>query len=71
MGVDELVLNEVVRRVLAVAKPDKIILFGSAATSQMTKDSDIDMLIVEPSAGNRHEESVAITGAIGDCPLPG
>jgi hypothetical protein len=31
MGVDELVLNEVVRRVLAVAKPDRIILFGSAA----------------------------------------
>jgi len=66
MGVDEIVLNEVVRRVLAVVKPDRIILFGSAATGQMTKDSDIDLLIVEPTAENRHEESVAITDAIGD-----
>jgi predicted nucleotidyltransferase len=70
MGVDELVLNEVVRRVLAVAKPDRIILFGSAATGQMTKDSDIDLLIVEPTAENRHEESVAITDAIGDVRFP-
>ena len=70
MGVDELVLSEVVRRVLAVAKPDRIILFGSAATGQMTKDSDIDLLIVEPAAKNRHEESVAITDAIGDVRFP-
>jgi predicted nucleotidyltransferase len=47
MGVDETLLNEVVRRVLTVARPDRIILFGSAATGQMTKDSDIDLLIVE------------------------
>ena len=66
MGVDESVLSEVVRRVLAVAKPDRIILFGSAATGQMSKDSDIDLLIVEPAPENRHEESVAITDAIGD-----
>ncbi len=66
MGVDESVLSEVVRRVLAVAQPDRIILFGSAATGQMATDSDIDILIVEPSAKNRHEESVAITDAIGD-----
>jgi predicted nucleotidyltransferase len=72
MDVDELVLSEVVRRVLAVAKPDRIILFGSAATGQMTKDSDIDLLIVERAAKSRHEESVAITDAIGDVrPLPG
>ena len=66
MGVDESVLSEVVRRVLAVAKPDRIILFGSAATGRMTKDSDIDILVVAPAAKNRHEESVAITDAIGD-----
>src|SRR5450432_4526602 len=66
MGVDETLAREIVRRVLTVARPDRIILFGSAATGQMTKDSDIDLLIVEPTAENRHEESVAITDAIGD-----
>jgi len=32
MGIDETLLKEIVRRVLTVARPDKIILFGSAAT---------------------------------------
>ncbi len=66
MGVDERLLNEIVRRVLSIAQPDKIILFGSAATGAMTEDSDIDLLIVEPAPKNRHEETVAITKAIGD-----
>ena len=70
MGVDEAILNEVVRRVLRVVQPDRIILFGSAATGQMTKDSDIDLLVVEHSAGNRHEESVAISDAVGDVAFP-
>lgn len=36
----------------------------------MTKDSDIDLLVVEPAAENRHAESVAITDAIGDVCFP-
>jgi predicted nucleotidyltransferase len=47
MTVDETLLEEVVRRVLTVARPERIILFGSAATGQMTKDSDLDLLVVE------------------------
>ena len=35
------------RRILTVASPDKIILFGSAAAGKMTPDSDIDLLVVE------------------------
>jgi predicted nucleotidyltransferase len=70
MGVDESLLNEVVRRILAVAIPERIILFGSSAAGQMTKDSDIDILIVERTAENRHGESVAITDAIGDVRYP-
>ena len=46
MAVDEKLLREIVRRVLTVTRPEKIILFGSAATGQMTKDCDIDLLIV-------------------------
>jgi predicted nucleotidyltransferase len=70
MAVDETLMREIVRRVLTVARPDRIILFGSAATGQMTKDSDIDLLIVEPAPTNRHEESVAIEAAIGDVNFP-
>ena len=70
MGVDESLLNEIVRRVLSVAQPDRIILFGSAVTGEMTKDSDIDLLIVEPSPANTRERSVAIRDALGDIGYP-
>jgi predicted nucleotidyltransferase len=70
MGVDETLLNEIVRRVLSVARPDRIILFGSAAAGQMTKDSDLDLLVVEPVLANTHDRSVEIRGALGDIGYP-
>jgi predicted nucleotidyltransferase len=70
MGVDESLLNEVVRRVLTVARPDRIILFGSAATGQMTKDSDIDLLVVEREPANTRDRSVSIRRALGDVEYP-
>ena len=70
MSVDESLLKEVVRRVLTVARPDRIILFGSAATGQMNKDSDIDLLIVEPAPANTHERRVEIRDAVGDVGYP-
>ena len=70
MGVDESLLCEIVRRVLSVARPDRIILFGSAATGEMTKDSDIDLLVVAPAPKNRHEERLRIAEAIGDIEYP-
>ena len=70
MAVDETLLNEIVRRVLSVARPDRIILFGSAATGEMTKDSDVDLLVVEPAPANTRERSVEIRGALGDIGYP-
>lgn len=70
MGVDDTLLNEVVRRVLTVARPNRIILFGSAAVGQMTKDSDIDLLVVEPEPANTRERSVEIRDAVGDIGYP-
>ncbi len=63
-AIDQGLIDEIVRRVLTVAKPDKIILFGSAATGAMTRDSDIDLLIVEPAPGDRREASVRIGDAL-------
>ena len=70
MGVDDSLLSEVVRRILTVAAPDRIILFGSAATGNMTKDSDIDLLIVEPAPENTLHESVKIRRALGSIGYP-
>jgi predicted nucleotidyltransferase len=70
MMVDETLLNEVVRRVLTVARPERIILFGSAATGQMTEDSDLDLLVVEPEPANTRDRSVRIRRALGDVRYP-
>jgi uncharacterized protein len=70
MGVDDQLLSEIVRRVLTVGQPDRIILFGSAASGQMTKDSDIDMLIIEEQPVNTHERSVQIRRALGSIGYP-
>ena len=70
MTVDESLLDEVVRRVLTVARPERIILFGSAATGQMTEDSDLDLLVVEPEPANTRDRSVRIRRALGDVHYP-
>ena len=64
MGIDEQTLKEIVRRVLTVANPDKIILFGSAATDRMSRDSDIDLLIVEPDTSNQRSQYVRVRRAL-------
>ena len=46
-GVDQAILNDIIHRVVEVAKPDKIILFGSAARDEMGANSDIDLLVIK------------------------
>ena len=41
------VLDEVVRRIVEVAQPEKIILFGSAVRGEMGPNSDVDLLVVK------------------------
>jgi predicted nucleotidyltransferase len=41
------VLAEIVQSVVEAARPDKIILFGSAARGELGPDSDIDLLVIK------------------------
>ncbi len=40
-------MDEIIRRIVEVAQPEKIILFGSAARGDMNRHSDVDLLIVK------------------------
>src|SRR5437868_4206922 len=40
-------LAEIIRRIVEVARPEKIILFGSAARGRMGPNSDIDLLVIK------------------------
>ncbi len=64
MGTSPTLVSEIVRRILEVAEPQRIILFGSAATGRMTKDSDIDLLVLESAPGDTRKESVRIRQAV-------
>ena len=43
--VSEEILQEIVRRIVAAVRPDRIILFGSAARGKMGPNSDVDLLV--------------------------
>lgn len=40
-------LQEIIRRVVEVAHPEQIILFGSAARGDMDSNSDVDLLVIK------------------------
>jgi len=64
------VIDDIVRRLLAVTNPRKIILFGSAAAGNMTADSDVDLLVLEDAPTDPRKESVRLAKALRGLGLP-
>ena len=52
-GPSEDTLREVIRRIVKVAQPEKIILFGSAARGETGPHSDVDVLVIKSGAERR------------------
>lgn len=63
-------IKEIVRRILSVRSPQKVILFGSAASGRMTRDSDIDLLVIENDPGDRRKNSARFMDALGGLGYP-
>ena len=40
-------LDDIIRRVVEVAEPERIVLFGSAARGEINRHSDVDLLVVK------------------------
>ena len=45
--VSQEVLDKIIQRIVEVAQPERIILFGSAAREEMGPHSDVDLLVVK------------------------
>ncbi len=59
--IDEATINEAGRRLLDAAPPGtRVILFGSHARGEADRDSDLDLLVIEPDVQNAAEESVRL-----------
>ena len=54
--IDQSTLDDIIRRIVEVADPEKIILFGSDARGDMNRHSDVDLLIIKEGA---HRGSMA------------
>ena len=46
-------LDDIIQRVVEVAQPEQVILFGSAARGDMGPNSDVDLLVVKDGANRR------------------
>ncbi|HLF73527.1 MAG TPA: nucleotidyltransferase domain-containing protein [Anaerolineales bacterium] len=53
-------LDEVTRRIVASVKPQRVLLFGSAARGRMSKDSDFDMLVIMRGPVHRRQTAQKI-----------
>ena len=58
--VSQEVLNEIIRRIIEVAQPEKIILFGSAVRGEMGPNSDLDLLVIKADVAHRGRLTEAI-----------
>ena len=69
-ALDPVVLGEIVRRIVEVARPDRIILFGSGARGYLTPDSDLDFLIIKSGISHRRPVTQKIYRALVGIAVP-
>lgn len=65
MTTQELIALAGQRIVEAAGSPARVILFGSAARGELTRDSDLDFLVIEREVENRVDEAVRLRDAVG------
>lgn len=63
-------IAEAVRRIVEAARPVQVILFGSHARGGATRDSDVDLVVVERGTPDRHAEMVRLHRALRGLILP-
>jgi len=69
-ALDSRIVQEIVTRLTEVSAPERIIIFGSGATGRMTRDSDVDLLVVEPEVLDPRQESRRLRDALAGLGVP-
>lgn len=64
--IDEHILRQVVDRIVAAAKPSRVILFGSYGRDNADERSDLDIMVVEPEVADKAAEIVRLHEVVGD-----
>ena len=61
---------QVVDRLFARSAAERVILFGSLARGEDDRNSDIDIVVVMPLAGRKHDAGVQLMAELADLPVP-
>ena len=62
--------SRVADRIVERCDVSRIVLYGSVARGDDGPDSDIDLLVVMPIVGRRHDTSVSVLNELRDLPVP-
>ncbi len=62
-------LNEVIDRIARKFHPVRIILFGSWARGEATKDSDLDLLVVLTKVEHKRKAAIQIGNTLSNLPI--
>ena len=68
--VDDKLLTEITRRIVAVSDPQQIILFGSQARGDAGPDSDLDLLVIKDEVASPRAEAARIYRALAGLSTP-
>jgi uncharacterized protein len=68
--IDDALIEEAARRIVETAPGARVILFGSHARGEATRDSDVDLLVIEPDVGDRNQEVVRLQRVLAPLRLP-
>ncbi len=63
--VDEHTLQEIVQRIVATARPSRVILFGSYGRGDADEGSDLDIMVIKPHVDNQYAEMIDLHKAVG------
>ena len=62
--------SRIAERIVEQCNATRVILYGSVARGDDGPDSDIDLLVVMPIIGRRHDASVRVLNELRDVPVP-
>ena len=63
--IDERKLQEAVERIIAVARPSRVILFGSYGRGDGDAGSDLDLMVIKPQVVDKYTEMIHLHEAVG------
>jgi len=63
--IDEQILQQAVKRIVAAAQPSRVILFGSHGRGDADAGSDLDLMVIKPQVPDKYAEMIRLHEAVG------